>query len=204
MRQDTTSLDDLYRRVDAEAARLAALHGDRLQCRRGCSMCCVDGIEVSPVEAENIRAHHGRLLAEAEPHAEGMCAFLDAEGACRIYAQRPYVCRSQGLPLRWIDHDDAGAVTELRDICPLNEAGTPLESLPESACWTIGWAEAALAQLQADADGVDPLAFDDDDDDDWDGDGGPSYVNVQDTGGGRRVALRGLFAGTAAPGAGHE
>ena len=33
---------------------------------------------------------------------EGACAFLDGEGGCRVYPDRPYVCRTQGLPLRWI------------------------------------------------------------------------------------------------------
>ncbi len=170
-------LRQLYARVDAEASRLWALHGERLVCRRGCSMCCVDDITVFAVEAEHIRGHHARLLREGTPHEVGMCAFLDAAGACRIYAQRPYVCRSQGAPLRWTDRDEAGNIIELRDICPLNEAGKPIEELPADACWSIGWAEGALAQLQSSADGRQELAFDDDEDD----------IDA------RRVALRDLF-----------
>lgn len=140
------ALARLHARIDARAAELAALHGARLQCKRGCSGCCVDGITVFAIEAERIRARNEQLLASAEPHAPGACAFLDAAGACRIYADRPYVCRTQGLPLRWID-DDRQA--ELRDICPLNEPGGPaLEELPEDACWTLGAAEAQLAALQ--------------------------------------------------------
>jgi Fe-S-cluster containining protein len=135
----------LHDEVDARVAALAALHGARLHCRRGCCACCVDGITVFAIEAERIRAHHADLLALGEPHAPGACAFLDAAGACRIYEDRPYVCRTQGLPLRWID-DERGA--ELRDICPLNEAGEPIEQLPESSCWTLGEVEARLAALQ--------------------------------------------------------
>jgi Fe-S-cluster containining protein len=135
----------LHAAVAARAAGLAALHGARLHCRRGCSACCVDGITVFAVEAERIRAHNETLLAGGAPHAAGACAFLDDEGACRVYADRPYVCRTQGLPLRWID-EARGA--ELRDICPLNEAGEPLERLPESSCWTLGETEARLAELQ--------------------------------------------------------
>lgn len=99
------------------------------------------------VEAERIRTRHAELLATGEPHARGACAFLDAEGACRVYADRPYVCRTQGLPLRWIDQARG---VELRDICPLNEAGEALETLPESACWTLGETEARLAESQRD------------------------------------------------------
>ena len=158
-------LQQLYARVDAEASRLWALHGERLVCRRGCSMCCVDDITVFAVEAEHIRGHHAQLLGEGTPHEVGMCAFLDAEGACRIYAQRPYVCRSQGARLRWTDRDEEGNIIELRDICPLNEAGEPIEELPADACWSIGWAEGALAQLQSSIEGRHELAFDDDEDD---------------------------------------
>lgn len=123
------------------------LHGARLACRRGCSACCVDGLTVFEVEAEPIRRHHAALLATGLPHAEGACAFLDPEGGCRIYAQRPYVCRTQGLPLRWIEEQD-GQPVELRDVCPLNEAGPPIELLPADDCWTLGPVEERLARLQ--------------------------------------------------------
>jgi Fe-S-cluster containining protein len=135
----------LHREVDARASEFAALHAARLQCQRGCSSCCVDGVTVFAIEAERIRANNKELLADGAPHPPGACAFLDAKGACRIYADRPYVCRTQGLPLRWLD-EERGA--ELRDICPLNETSEPIESLPESACWTLGPTEARLADLQ--------------------------------------------------------
>ena len=100
------------------------------------------------VEAERIRRHHADLLDQGRPHPAGACAFLDDEGACRIYEDRPYVCRTQGLPLRWIQEDEQGLVVEYRDICPLNEEGPALEELPEEDCWTIGPTEGHLAQLQ--------------------------------------------------------
>jgi Fe-S-cluster containining protein len=140
------ALRELHARVDARAAELAARHAARLRCGRGCSACCVDGLRVFEVEAERIRASHAELLAHGEPHAQGACAFLDDAGACRIYADRPYVCRTQGLPLRWIDERREA---ELRDICPKNEAGPALESLREDDCFTLGPFEAQLATLQA-------------------------------------------------------
>jgi Fe-S-cluster containining protein len=133
--------------VDRLAHRLERRHADRLQCRRGCSACCVDGITVFGVEAESIRRGAGALLARGTPHARGQCAFLDEDGACRIYEHRPYVCRTQGLPLRWLQ-DRSGETVELRDICPLNEATAPIEELPEDECWTLGVAEARLARIQ--------------------------------------------------------
>ena len=120
-----TSLQILYGEVDYRASQIAEGHGARLQCRRGCSQCCVDDLAVFEIEAENIRLAHAALLAQQEPHPQGACAFLDTDGACRIYADRPYVCRTQGLPLRWIDEGHNGELVELRDICPLNDEGTP-------------------------------------------------------------------------------
>ena len=140
----------MHDEVDRRAAELAAVHGDRLQCKRGCAECCIDGVTVFEVEAERIRAEHPELLARGRPHAPGSCAFLDEEGACRIYASRPYVCRTQGLPLRWFDEDpESGEISELRDICVLNEeGGDPLPILQESACWTIGPYEDRLREIQ--------------------------------------------------------
>jgi Fe-S-cluster containining protein len=138
----------VYEDVDRRAGELHALHAARTQCRRGCSACCEDDLTVFEVEAARIRERHGDLLAEGVPHAEGACAFLDGEGACRIYADRPYVCRTQGLPLRWLDEGDAGEIVELRDICPLNEAGRPIEELDADDCWTIGPVEETLARLE--------------------------------------------------------
>ncbi|HEX6849879.1 MAG TPA: YkgJ family cysteine cluster protein [Candidatus Polarisedimenticolaceae bacterium] len=137
----------LHAEVDREAAGTAAKHPGRLQCRRGCAACCVDGITVFEVEAGRIRRNAPEVLMQP-PHPEGACAFLDAEAACRIYADRPYVCRTQGLPLRWLEErgDD---VVEMRDICPLNEAGTPLEELDPADCWSIGPYEERLQAIAA-------------------------------------------------------
>ncbi len=143
-----------HREVDERAQAVAEQHRGRLQCRRGCSGCCVDGLTVFEVEAAQIRARHGELLANGVPRPPGACAFLDAEGACRIYEVRPYVCRTQGLPLRWLDEDeDSREEVERRDICELNDApeGGPWPSLLEldaKGCWTIGPAEARLQTLQ--------------------------------------------------------
>ena len=165
------ALDELERfhaEVDQQVAALARRHGRRLRCRRGCSDCCVDELTVFEVEAARITRHHAQLLREGRPRAAGGCALLDDAGACRIYADRPYVCRTQGLPLRWLEEASAGRTLELRDICPLNaEAGPPVETLTEELCWTLGPIEERLARLQIGLDG----------------------------GAGRRIRLRDLFLG---------
>jgi hypothetical protein len=141
------SIAALHAEVAHEAGRLHVLHEARTHCQKGCSSCCVDDLKVFEVEAEHIRRHHAELLRDATPHAEGACAFLDEEGACRIYAERPYVCRTQGLPLRWLEEGEGGFV-ELRDICSLNDDGPPIEALPAEACWSIGPVEERLGLLQ--------------------------------------------------------
>lgn len=146
--QTLHDLDQMYREVDQRVARLAARHAPRLQCRRGCAACCVDGIVVLEVEAERIRAHHADLLRRELPYAHGQCAFLDAESSCRIYADRPYACRVQGLPLRWFEEVDPVAVLERPSICPLNAGGEPVETLDPGDCWRIGPFEERLADLQ--------------------------------------------------------
>jgi Fe-S-cluster containining protein len=137
-----------YRKVDEEIERLAEVHADKLVCSRGCSTCCVDNISVFTVEAGNILHHHEDLLVTAEPHAAGACAFLDEAGACRIYHQRPYVCRTQGLPFRWIEDNDMNERIEWRDICPVNAKHIAVMELPEEGCLTLGSFEGQLADLQ--------------------------------------------------------
>ena len=135
--------------MDAAAGRIAARLGARLRCRRGCADCCVDGITVFSVEAERIRREFPGVLAGERPASAGRCAFLAEDGSCRVYPARPYVCRTQGLPLRWIDEDEDLQLVEMRDICPLNEPGPPIEELPAGDCWEIGPFEERLREIES-------------------------------------------------------
>ena len=143
----------LHREVDREAGRIAASLGSRLRCGRGCSSCCCDDLTVFAVEAAWIADGYPELLRSGTPHPPGGCAFLDEQGACRIYPRRPLVCRTQGLPLRFTrPGPEPGSVEEVRDICPLNEPGDPpLLELPEDRCWLLGPFEGRLAALQEQA-----------------------------------------------------
>ncbi|MCF7973182.1 MAG: YkgJ family cysteine cluster protein [Phycisphaerae bacterium] len=146
--QLTELLARFYREVDQRAQTLIDMNGDRLHCQKGCYSCCVDDITVFQVEADHILKAHGELLETDTPHDTGACAFLDGEGACRIYENRPYVCRSQGLPLRWLDETPDGREVEMRDICPLNDIEQDLEILPSDQFWMIGPFEEVLANIQ--------------------------------------------------------
>jgi uncharacterized protein len=142
------ALTRLQDEVSAAADQIAQGHGQRLQCAKGCAGCCVDDLSVFAVEAARIQRQAAEVLTQA-PGPAGACAFLDAEGACRIYPARPYVCRTQGLPLRWIDEAPDGQFVERRDICELNEPGEPdLVELAPEACWPLGPVEEQLQGLQ--------------------------------------------------------
>ncbi len=140
------SLLQIYNHLEADIAPYESFHKDRLMCKKGCSACCIDDITVFEAEASHIVKNCSSVLQET-PHPVGACAFLNAVGACRIYAHRPYVCRTQGLPLRWLDEVEE-QVVEFRDICSLNETEEPIETLPADQCWEIGPYEGRLAMLQ--------------------------------------------------------
>ena len=145
-------IEKLYRDIDKLAEHLCRIHAGRIQCRHGCSACCVDDITVYEVEAQYILRHYHAVVKTGIPHSTGACAFLDGEGVCRIYAYRLYVCRTQGLPLRWMEELPEGRVVEMRDICPLNDTGEPIVNLAPEKCWEIGPFEERLARLQFAAD----------------------------------------------------
>ena len=143
----------LHHEVDLVSKRLFDIHRDRVQCARGCFDCCIDDITIFEIEAEQIRREAAHLLDTATPHTPGRCAFLSEDGACRIHHVRPYVCRTQGLPLLWIGAAEDGSLSELREICELNEDGRPIEELSRRDCWTLGPFEDRLDGLQRSLDG---------------------------------------------------
>ena len=105
--------------MDGLVAQMETRLGPVLVCGPGCSSCCQDDLTVLEIEAALIAARAPRLLREEEPGPAGRAALSwDGQGRCRIYPWRPYVCRTQGLPLRWLTGDEGEA--EGRDICPLN------------------------------------------------------------------------------------
>ena len=143
----------LHQVVDGLVADLFNRHGSALQCKLGCTDCCTDGLTVLEAEASLIAEHHAELLEHGSPHPVGACAFLDKDGACRIYPNRPYVCRTQGLPLRWLELDasiNPPQPIEYRDVCPINAPQLPaLASLSVADLWSIGPFEHRLAILGA-------------------------------------------------------
>lgn len=101
--------DPLWRKFESEIA-----------CRPGCAQCCTAGLTLLPIEAafvlEALRS--GAAVApegpEVQEGATAHCVCLTAQGMCGIYAFRPLLCRTHGLPLRLPDGDLAKAPRSLR------------------------------------------------------------------------------------------
>jgi Fe-S-cluster containining protein len=96
--------------LDAEIARIGKLHAEVLSCGPGCSSCCL-AFSVLPIEAACVRKaiasldtasreRIGRNLAEGDA-----CCPLLIDDLCSIYAARPVICRTQGLPLAYVDEE---------------------------------------------------------------------------------------------------
>lgn len=105
--------ETLCRYCDDVFADTVAALGQWMRCAKGCASCCV--LEtVNPLEAAILRSHiqqHGIIVADL-PQQTGACVFLHHD-ACAVYAARPIICRTHGLPLAYPEQ-------ETIEVCPLN------------------------------------------------------------------------------------
>ena len=90
----------LIDQVDAWARKASERYGHHVVCRKGCDICCQRRFSVFSVEAHWIARAYRKLPARTqhlvrEPKAH--CSFL-VDHACSIYADRPIICRTYGLP----------------------------------------------------------------------------------------------------------
>jgi Fe-S-cluster containining protein len=114
--------------VDAEFARNRELHGDKIQCRPGCTDCCHHIFSITPIEAVEVAKGMQhlepqlRLSIEARAHeyvearllrgARLPCPALE-HGVCAIYEFRPLLCHKFGMPLFNPDKPDRIFACEL-------------------------------------------------------------------------------------------
>jgi len=116
----------LVAKVDAFFARVTSRYPAEMSCGSGCSDCCHVKLSLVGVEAEVVRAHvetldvatRERLRARARAPGE-RCVALEDDGRCAIYAARPLVCRSHGVPVRVRGARSLPIV----DVCPRNFEG---------------------------------------------------------------------------------
>lgn len=119
---------ELCAKVDAFFARVKARHAADMQCAAGCDGCCRTRLSVTPIEAAEIAdaiadlapEARQRAAARARHDAPDRCAALDEDGRCAVYAARPLVCRSHGLPVRLVSERGLPVI----DACVLNFTGS--------------------------------------------------------------------------------
>lgn len=145
----------LLEKVDQLSADIQSRHPGEFSCRLGCHSCCKPGLTVNALEAENIRqaispelAAKMRALEAADAFRGLRCSFLESDGACGIYAFRPLVCRSHGLPLQFKDLGEAeGEEAVFRDVCYLNFPRLDISTLPDQDVLNLDTLNTILAML---------------------------------------------------------
>jgi uncharacterized protein len=101
--------------VDRLAERIGIMHQQHLECRLGCSYCCMD-YSLLPVEYYAILEQLRSNTPGINPEATGDdCIFL-INNACTIYGFRPVICRTHGLPLLYMNDNDEWELS----VCELN------------------------------------------------------------------------------------
>lgn len=111
-----------YRQLRNEVSelsdKLSKLHKNEMACKKGCSECCMH-FSVLPIEyfsmLEELKENPPANYQELDEAADD-CNFLHKD-LCQIYASRPFICRTQGLPLLFMSLE--GEEWEL-STCPLN------------------------------------------------------------------------------------
>lgn len=101
-------LPELSAKIDAFFERVAARYGSAMQCHTGCADCCHVRLTITRVEAQAIVDEIARwdddrrraLAAQVAAARPDRCVALDEHDRCAIYAARPVVCRSHGVPIR--------------------------------------------------------------------------------------------------------
>lgn len=133
--------------LDAEIARIGEMHGATLSCGPGCASCCL-AFSVLPIEAACLREAIAALPSASQKRlrrnlAEGddRCPLL-SDDLCSIYAARPVICRTQGLPLAYVDEERQAIEVSA---CPLNFPDE-YAFAPESLLFMDGF-NARLAEL---------------------------------------------------------
>jgi len=146
----------LRTRVDAHFEAAVARTPEGFACRVGCDRCCHARFSVFEVEAAPIR----RALAELErvdpatrerireQGRQGAACALLVDGRCSVYAERPLICRSHGLPIAVRDPDDPDGPLTL-DHCPLNFVDLPPPRASVLVLDAINRPLAVLAELDS-------------------------------------------------------
>ena len=118
-------LDNYYQmlaRVDALCRGIQDVLSSRITCSEGCSSCCT-AITLFPVEAAALNAalealpdaQRAAIRRHVAEQAGGERCPLLEDHRCLLYAARPIICRTHGLPIIYFEGSERKV-----DCCPLN------------------------------------------------------------------------------------
>lgn len=152
MKPAPTLLDNyrlLLEKVDTLCRHILETFPDQIACGPGCHGCCRH-ISLFPVEAVGLALALTRLPdAEAarireraaESCSDDPCPLL-ADGLCLLYADRPLICRTHGLPILTGERE-----TQRVDFCPHNFRS--LAALPGNAVINLDRLNASLCAVNS-------------------------------------------------------
>jgi Fe-S-cluster containining protein len=112
----------LEQRLTKKISNLTKILAHGLHCRAGCTDCCI-GFSVLAIEAERIRKafknlpeqSRQQIASQARKDTETCPLLID--GLCAVYENRPFICRTHGLPLAYINEEQQAIEVS---VCPLN------------------------------------------------------------------------------------
>jgi Fe-S-cluster containining protein len=118
----TRQYHQLLAELNAEIARIGMMHAATLSCGPRCASCCVS-FSVLAIEAAFLRQAVAALPLAGQERIErnlaedgDRCPLL-IDALCGIYSARPVICRTQGLPLAYVDEEREAIEVSA---CPLN------------------------------------------------------------------------------------
>jgi len=152
MKEVTEYLKNYYQlvaKVDALCAEIMTHCADSVSCRKGCDACCrqfsifwVEAISLANVVANLPQKQSAFLQSKAAELADqDVCPLLD-DGVCALYAARPIICRTHGLPI--LTSTDTAPVI---DFCPQNF--TELETIPGNMIIDLDQLNTTLVAINA-------------------------------------------------------
>lgn len=107
MNERTKAYYQLRNQVDLLSEKLEKMHQRHLACKMGCDLCCMD-YSIFPLEFFSIvdaLKEDNLKLEFPSVTKSGTCVFL-RDHKCTIYAERPIICRTHGLPLLYMNEEE--------------------------------------------------------------------------------------------------
>lgn len=99
------SYKKLRDQIDLRIAELEKEHNAHLNCKAGCSMCCRE-YAILPIEFDYIKEQISgeTSIVYNDSYGKDECPFL-VNNRCSIYSNRPFICRSHGLPILYMGEE---------------------------------------------------------------------------------------------------